>query len=195
MQKSIALKSKLIEWRDSRTVLEKFLLSFAFALITGIAAQIRIYLPWTPVPITGQTFAVILSGIVMGVWGGFSQILYVMLGVMGMPWFSGGSFGYLILFGPTGGYLLGFIFAATLTGYLTEKNRKNLLAIAISIFFANFIVIYAFGLAQLACWSFLIKGIPVSFSNLLLMGFTPFIVGDAIKVLLAVVIAKFIHKI
>jgi len=87
------------------------------ACVTGLLAQIKISLPWTPVPITGQTFAVLLTGVLLGRWwGGISQVIYVVMGVVGIPWFAGLSGGYSALIGPSGGYIIGFILAALFLG-------------------------------------------------------------------------------
>ncbi|MFA4991708.1 MAG: biotin transporter BioY, partial [Candidatus Omnitrophota bacterium] len=92
------------------SIANKFILAFGMAGLTGILAQLRIMLPWTPVPITGQTLAVLLAGVLLGrSWGGISQVIYVVLGVAGIPWFNGFAGGYGVLLTPSGGYLLGFI--------------------------------------------------------------------------------------
>ena len=87
---------------------------------TGLAAQVRVPLPFTPVPATGQVFAVLLSGVLLGgAWGGVSQVFYVGLGAAGVPWFSGWAAGIPV--GPTAGYLLGFIPAAAMVGWVSDR--------------------------------------------------------------------------
>src|SRR5262245_66544525 len=101
------------------TALTNVVLVLAASLLTAGAAQLEIRLPWTPVPITGQTFAVLLSGAVLGARRAFlAQALYLGCGAVGMPVFSGGGFGAQHLVGPTAGYLIAFPFAAALTGFL-----------------------------------------------------------------------------
>ncbi len=96
------------------------LLSLFFAGLTGLCARLRVYLPFTPVPITGQVFAVLLSGIVLGKgWGSLSQMLYTGLGLLGIPWFVVGPIG------PTGGYIVGFITAPYLIGSLLQSRLVN----------------------------------------------------------------------
>src|SRR5438874_10199291 len=102
-------------------VMRDVLLIVGATIVTALAAQVEIRLPWTPVPITGQTFAVLLSGAVLGARRAFlAQVLYLAEGASGLPFFSGGAAGLAKLMGPTGGYLAGFPFAAALTGFLAE---------------------------------------------------------------------------
>jgi len=98
----------------------RLMLSVLFAGFTGLCAQIRFYLPFTPVPVTGQVFAVLLSGVVLGKrYGPLSQIFYLLLGIAGIPWFVVGPIG------PTGGYIVGFILAPYLIGELYERLKKS----------------------------------------------------------------------
>ncbi|MDO5811287.1 MAG: biotin transporter BioY, partial [Methanobrevibacter sp.] len=108
-------------------------------------AQIIIPLPWTPVPITAQTFAVLCSGLFLGKkYGCLSQIFYVILGVAFIPWFGGMTGGLEILLGSTGGFLIGFIIASYFIGYITEKyaNARNFTRMTAVIGIANFALIY-----------------------------------------------------
>ncbi|HET8738550.1 MAG TPA: biotin transporter BioY, partial [Acidimicrobiia bacterium] len=105
------------------------LLVVAAAALTALAAQWRIYLPFTPVPITGQTFAVLLTGAALG-WklGAAGQMLYVAAGALGAPVFSDASGGMEVLTGATGGYLIGFILAAGLVGWMAEHRQDRTFA-------------------------------------------------------------------
>jgi biotin transport system substrate-specific component len=88
---------------------------FGFALLTGLTALWEIPLPFTPVPITGQTFAILLAGATLGLRAGAaSQLLYLAMGIVGVPFFAGGSSGWEVVTGPTVGYLVGFVAAADL---------------------------------------------------------------------------------
>jgi len=85
-ERYFTLRKKLFEWPRAQPLLNKLALSFAVAALTGVLAQIKFYLPGTPVPVTGQTFAVLISGVALGAWwGGVSQLLYIVLGIAGVP--------------------------------------------------------------------------------------------------------------
>ncbi len=175
------------EWPRDLTTFKKTVFAFGFACVTGLSAQVKIPLPWTPVPITMQTFFVLLAGVLLGrTWGGVSQLIYVSAGVLGIQWFAGSS-----LFGPTGGYLIGFILASFFLGYVIDRyvKHRDFITILFLMFFANFCLIYVPGLLQLGFYLYLIKGSFPGFLTLLSMGFLPFLPGALIKVTLAAVIA------
>lgn len=165
--------------RDELAWPAKLGLALLMAALTGLAAQVRFHLPHTPVPVTGQTFAVLLSGILLGArWGGLSQALYVGLGAAGLPWFSGWSGGFTL--GPTAGYLLGFIVAAVLVGWVTEHFVAMCrFAPLLGLMLAAILVIYAFGAA--GYWFFLRTDLWPTLQGAVL----PFIVGDVIKIIAA----------
>lgn len=151
-----------------------------FALLTALCAQIRIPLGFTPVPITGQTFAVLLSGAVLGSrMGAASQLLYVLMGAAGAPFYAGGTGGWEYATGATMGYLLGFIAAAYAVGYLAEHHQDRRFATSIGAFLTGNLVIYALGVPWLMyslSWD-LVEGVA--------KGLAPFIIGDTIKIMLA----------
>src|SRR3546814_1338028 len=103
------------------------LLVAAGALLTALSAQISFVLPWTPVPVTGQTFAVLVVGASLG-WrlGAGSQLLYVALGLTGLPVYADGTGGWAVATGPTAGYLVGFIPTAALVGARSEEHTSEL---------------------------------------------------------------------
>jgi len=104
----------------------KIALAFGVACAIGILAQIKFYLPWTPIPVTMQTFGVLLAGILLGgTFGGISLAIYITLGVAGVPWFVGLAGGFSVLVGPTGGFLVGFMLAAMFIGYVAERFVKT----------------------------------------------------------------------
>ncbi len=112
----------LFKWRSETSYANKLAMAFFMACITGIMAQIIIPLPWTPVPITAQTFAVLIAGILLGrYWGGLSMVLYMAIGLAGVPWFAGMTGGIGIIIGANGGFLIGFILAALFLGHFTDK--------------------------------------------------------------------------
>ena len=175
------------KWRYEINFIYKFALAFFFACLTGILAQIKFYLPGTPVPVTGQVFGVLLSGVLLGVWGGVSQCIYLGIGLAGFPWFAGYNSGIFYIAGPTGGYIIGFIFAAFFIGFIIDryiKSRKffNMFALMM---FSIFVLIYVPGLIQLYLWI----GSSVNFVELVTMAVLPFIVADVTKALIVTGIA------
>lgn len=171
----------------------KVLMSLMMACFTGIMAQIIIPLPWTPVPITAQTFAVLCSGLFLGKkYGCLSQILYIVLGVAFIPWFGGMTGGLDIFLGSTCGFFIGFVITSYFIGLITEKYAKarSFTKMAIVIGIANFALIYIPGLAGLALWSNLTQGATIGIVDLLMMGLVPFIIGDIVKILGAASVSK-----
>jgi biotin transport system substrate-specific component len=148
------------------------------SLVTAAAAQAEIRLPWTPVPITGQTFAVLLTGVVLGPRRAFlAQMLYLLEGACGLPFFAGGAAGLAKLAGPTGGYLVAFPFAALVTGTLAGRawDRRPLTMFVTMLLGST--VIFALGLAQLS------RFVPAG--QLVALGLAPFVIGDLVKSALA----------
>jgi biotin transport system substrate-specific component len=179
------------------SILNKIILAFGMAGLTGILAQVKVFLAWTPVPVTCQTFAVLLAGVLLGRnWGGISQMIYVVLGAIGIPWFNGATAGYSAVIGPTGGYLLGFILAALFIGYIVDKYNwsKGFYQMLGIMGFATFVLIYGLGLIQLNIWFHLFKGTSPSIMQLFYAGIMPFIVGDLIKIVSAAIIAKALRR-
>lgn len=163
-----------------------------FALLTALSAYGEVRLPFTPVPITFQTLVVSLSGVLLGAHlGAASQALYLLAGAIGAPVFSGGAAGFVHLMGPTGGYLLAFPLAAAVTGWLAAKVREDrsfldAVKLAEAIFLGT-LVIFAGGAAQLA----LLTG---DLERAIRLGVLPFLVGDVIKVGVALLIARRIRR-
>jgi len=147
------------------------------ALILGLSAQVKVYLPISPVPITGQTFAVLMLGALLGSKRGVLAILaYLVEGILGLPVFAGGM-GPATLIGPTGGYLVGFIAVAYVGGKLAEMGWDRRVSTTIAAMLAGEIVLYVFGV----CWLAIMTNIRIA----LTVGLYPFIVGDVLKVVLA----------
>jgi len=186
-------KYEAFKWRYELSIPKKLGLALGMACLIGVMAQIRFYLPWSPVPITGQTFAVLLAGVFLGRrWGGTSLAIYAGLGAIGLPWFAGLNSGLGYLAGPTGGYIIGFILAALFLGHFTDKyiRSRSFLSMLGLMLFANFILIHIPGLIQLHLWLSLIKGEAVALSQLLMMGTIPFIAGDVTKAVAAAAITR-----
>lgn len=151
----------------------------AFALLTALAAQIRIPLPFTPVPLTGQTFAVLLSGAVLGAnAGAASQALYVVAGLV-FPIYAGGSGGWQHATGATGGFLVGFVIAAWVIGRFAERHRDRSIRTAIPLFAFGTVAIYLPGVLWLS------HSVDVSLARAVELGVTPFLAGDVAKAALA----------
>jgi biotin transport system substrate-specific component len=186
-------KYDFFKWRYELSIPRKVALAFGVAILTGLLAQLKFFLPWSPIPVTGQTFGVLLAGVILGTWwGGISLTIYAGLGAAGVPWFQSFGSGLAYLSGPTGGYIIGFIMAALFLGYFTDKfvRARSFTAMLGLMLFASFILIYGPGLLQLNLWLTMVKGTPVSFGHLLMIGGVPFLAGDAIKCVAAALIAR-----
>ncbi len=148
------------------------------SLFVAALAQVKIPLPFTPVPLTGQTFAVLLVGAVLGSRrGAASLLLYLAQGAIGLPVFAGGASGLLYLSGPTGGYLVGFVGAAHLVGLLAERGLDRRFRSAWTVFLVGEVAIYLFGVAWLSVF--------LGLQQAMVAGLLPFLVGDAIKLVAA----------
>jgi biotin transport system substrate-specific component len=149
------------------------------ALVAG-AAQISVALPFTPVPITGQTFAVLLVGATLGtVRGAASLLLYLWLGVAGAPIYAHHTHGWSVVTSASGGYLVGFVLAAALTGFLAERRWDRRLSSSIGLMLTGNVVIYLVGLPWLAIV------LNTNLEKTLEYGLYPFIPGDTFKLYLA----------
>jgi biotin transport system substrate-specific component len=155
-------------------------LVIAGALLTAAAAQLTVHLPWTPVPITAQTFAVLLIGGSLG-WrrGAASMALYVALGAIGLPFYAEATGGWTIATGTTAGYLVGFIFAAALVGWLAERGQDRRLDTSVPAMLAGTAVIYLLGVSWLA------HDLGVDSTTAMGYGLTPFLIGDLLKLAVA----------
>jgi len=149
------------------------------ALFVAALGQIEIPLPFTPVPITGQTFGVLLVGAALGSKrGAASLVSYLGLGILGLPFFAGGAHGLDTLIGATGGYLIGFVLAAYVIGRLAERGLERSVRTSLIPFLVGTLVIYVCGVTWLAVFL-------GSFDQALVAGFLPFLIGDAIKLVAA----------
>ncbi len=154
------------------------LLILAGAAFVALAAQVRI--PFDPVPITGSTFAVLLVGASFGAVRATSSLsLYVALGILGAPVYTGQSSGWEYFTGATGGYLLGFVLAAAVVGYLAERGWDSRLSSAIAAMLTGSVLIYAVGLPWLAATA------DLDFAQTLEKGLALFVPGDLLKLYLA----------
>ncbi len=151
----------------------------AFTLLTAASSRLRFPLPFSPVPVTMQTWAVLLAGAVLGPAGGAgSQALYLLAGAAGVPWFTTGS-----VLGPTAGYLLGFLPAAALVGF---SQRRWGWTGMIAGMLAGSAVIYALGAAGLCVMT------GADLRHALAVGVVPFLPGDALKLIAAAAAARLV---
>ncbi len=156
------------------------LLVLAGTALVAAAAQISVKLPFTPVPITGQTFAVLLVGASLGcVLGTASAMLYLWLGVAGAPIYAHHDSGWSVITSASGGYIVGFVLAAALTGFLAERRWDRRLSSSIGLMLTGNVVIYLVGLPWLAIV------LNTNLEKTLEYGLYPFIPGDTFKLYLA----------
>ncbi len=156
-------------------ILRDVLLIVGASLATALAARLALPVPWSPVPLTGQTFAVLLCGAVLGSRRGLlAQALYLAEGAAGLPVFAGGGAGPLALLGPSGGFLIAFPLAAAVTGALAERGwDRHVGRMALAMVLGN-LVLYVAGAAVLARF--------VPGDRVLAAGVLPFLPGDALKI-------------
>ena len=145
----------------------------SLVMLMAFGAWVKIPIPGTPVPITLQTMFVLLGGAILGGYGGLAQLIYIILGAMGVPIFACG----LGLSGPTGGYLIGFVVSAFVIGSMVRVKR-NLSWIIFSMIIGT-IIIYLFGALQLGLF------LPTEFKSVVALGILPFVPGDILKLFIA----------
>jgi len=152
-----------------------------FGALTAVGAFIMIPLP--PVPITMQTFFVSLAGALLGGYlGAMSQVVYILLGVIGLPVFAGGKAGAGVLLGPTGGYLIGFVVGAYVIGWMTSmKKRAGLLWLLLAMLVGH-VFIYVLGIAQLMVVA------KLDLAKAIAIGLAPTIPGGVIKIVAAALV-------
>ena len=172
----ILLPSRRIHQRTA-TILIVLLSSWLLA----ISAQVSINLPFSPVPVTAQTLLILVMGYLLGKNRGSAAVLaYLVQGAAGLPFFANGRSGISALVGPTGGYLFGFLAAVYIVGLLSElDHRRSLLQRAVTLMLGN-LFIYGFGLLWLARF--------VGETQVLQVGFFPFLTGDLLKIAIALAV-------
>jgi len=154
-----------------------------FGAATAAGAYIIIPLP--PVPITLQTLFAGLAGALLGArLGALSQVIYLLIGIIGLPVFAGGKAGLGVLFGPTGGYLIGFVAGAWVIGALVNLKKNPGFGWTVSALIAGTAVIYFFGIAQLSLVA------KISVNKAISVGVLPFLIGDVVKILAAAYVVK-----
>ncbi|MCS0646860.1 biotin transporter BioY [Curtobacterium flaccumfaciens] len=157
-----------------RTAVVSTALVLGGALLTAGAAQVSV--PIWPVPITGQTLAVLLVGSALGARrGALSMLVYALLGVVGLPVFADGSAGVGVLVGPSGGYIVGFVAAAALVGWVAERFGDRPLRNALLSFALGTVVTFVAGMAWLAV------ALGLDLQQTLQYGLYPFVLGGVVK--------------
>lgn len=177
---ALSAEPKVLADAISGSRLGDLVLVAGFACFVGLTAQVAIVLPFTPVPITGQTFGVLLGGMALG-WrrAALGMVLYTVVGLAGFPWFAQAHGGVAQLGAPSFGYILGFIAAAIVVGRLAEARFDRNPALTLAAMVLGNCVIYLFGVGWLAVT------LRVGLREALALGLFPFLIGDAIKALLA----------
>jgi biotin transport system substrate-specific component len=161
------------------TIARDAALVLAGAGLTGIAAQVAVHTSLTPVPFTLQTLAVLVTGAALGsVRGMLSMVLYLVAGGLGVPWFAAHTQGWG---GPSFGYLLGFVVAASVVGELARRGKDRDVLTTVGLMALGTAIVYVIGTIWLS------RNLGVSGSRAISLGVTPFLIGDAVKVALAAV--------
>jgi biotin transport system substrate-specific component len=173
--------------REQYRLLYNVLVVLTGSFLIAAMAQVEIRLPFSPVPITGQTFAVLVVAMALGaVRGGIVVLTYLIEGCAGLPVFSGGAAGIAHLFGPTGGYLIGFLAGSVLVGFLAERGwDRNIVLTSIAMYFAT-IIIFCVGL----CW----LSVFVPTDQVYALGLWPFIPGAVIQIGVAALLLPTLRK-
>jgi biotin transport system substrate-specific component len=163
--------------------LNRLLLALVFTGITGLAAQVRFYLPFTPVPVTGQVFAVLLGGALLGKeYGSLSQLAYVVFGLAGVPWFVLGPAG------PTWGYLIGFILAPYAIGFFRERASAVNPGVTLLSMTCGLALIYLLGFVHFHLYT------NMGFARAFMLSVLPFLPFDVAKALLATAVVHLLLR-
>jgi biotin transport system substrate-specific component len=182
--------NKVDNYKEFLMPIEKLrwmVLASLMAALTAVGAYIHV--PIGPVPIVLSTLFVLLSGLLLGSrWGLASMALYLFVGAIGLPVFSGGRGGIAHFFGPTGGYLFGYLLAAWLTGFISERSRGFLFFEILGVAMGS-LLIYGLGVPWLKMVT------QMSWSKALLVGMVPFLIGDAVKASVALILARAVRPI
>lgn len=173
-------KPKVLADYVDGSILRNALLVVGYAAFIGLFAQISFHLPFTPVPLTGQTFAVLIGAASLG-WAraGAGSLLYALAGLAGVPWFAGATGGVQVASSASFGYIVGFIVCSVLVGILAKAGLdRSFIGTALIMVLGN-VVIYAFGVVWLS------SSIHVSLAKAVSLGMTPFLIGDLVKLIAA----------
>lgn len=170
--------------------IEKLRLIVLSSLMSGLMAiGAYLHVPIGPVPIVLTNLFVLLAGLLLGNrWGATSAAVYLLVGAIGLPVFAGGKGGLAHLFGPTGGYLFGFVLSAFVTGWISRKFNQKIIGEIVAVVIGS-LLIYGLGLP----WLKWITG--MSWNKALVAGMIPFLPGDSMKAVAALLLARAIRPI
>ncbi len=167
--------------------LRMVVLASLMAALTAVGAYI--YVPIGPVPIILATLFAILSGLLLGSrWGSASMALYLLVGAIGLPVFSGGKGGFAHFMGPTGGYLLGYLVASWITGFISERSRGGIILDILAVIVGS-LTLYALGVPWLKVVT------QMSWTKALMVGVLPFLIGDTLKACVVIILARSVRPI
>ena len=167
--------------------LRRIVLASLMAALTAVGAYI--YVPIGPVPIVLSTLFVILSGLLLGSrWGLTSMALYLLVGAIGIPVFAGGKGGFAHFLGPTGGYLFGYLLASWITGFISERSRALMILDILAVVVGS-LTIYGLGVPWLKMVT------HMSWQKTLIAGALPFVIGDAVKASVVLILARAIRPV
>lgn len=164
-----------IAFPNTDTRLKDVFMILGVSLLIGLVAWIKVPLPFTPVPVAFSPQAVILFSLLLGRKAVYAAMTYLVLGAIGLPLFAGGGSGLAYLFGPTGGYLVGYLVTAFVVGHLCEKIENRTPAKIFALMLVGNALVFAFGLPHLALF--------VGGENAIRLGLLPFIAGDVAKLI------------
>ena len=166
-------------WAE-KSVVKNVTLVLGLTLFTALCAQVSVPLPFTPVPLTLQTFAVLAGAAALGAERSvIAQVIYVVLAVAGAPVLAGGASGMSSITGPTGGYIVGFVAASYVVGRIAERGATRQVVATVSSYVAGTAVIYVLGVSWLS------YATHMSVRDAIVAGMIPFLIGDALKALAA----------
>ncbi|MEA2292245.1 MAG: biotin transport system substrate-specific component [Solirubrobacteraceae bacterium] len=180
MSTAVAVQPRVLADLVPRARVRDAALIVGAAALTALCAQISFHLPGLTVPVTGQTFAVLLSGAALGAnRGAAAMLLYIVVGMVGVPVYADGAHGVAIVTGATGGYLIGFLVAGWVVGRLSERRLDRTPLTALPLFVVGSAIVYAIGVPWLAVSA------DMSIGKAIADGFVPFIPGDVVKAVAA----------
>lgn len=185
-----ALARPVLADRLPRGLLRDIALIGGLVALTAVSARVAIPVPGSPVPVTGQTFAVLLGAAAVGpLRGTLAQALYISLGIVGAPVYASGAHGYRVVVGATGGYLVGFLLASLLVGFAARSGYDRRPAGVVAAFLLGSALIYVPGGLWLAHYAHL------SLDATLREGVVPYLPGDVLKALVAAVVLPVAWKV